>query len=325
MDFLVNDLSLFGTRYAKPEDQVTVALLQLIARYGNPLVEWLFEGCDLPDFFPAVRTQITGVAGSRPDGEIVLNCQYRLLIESKIVQNTLGYPHEKAQLQKHLAEAHANGFTTLVYITPDSSCPQELIALSEVVWYSWNDIKLRLETYAISDPIYVFLVEEFKKLLNTSLKKKLRAPKYTPEENDIYNEDLLCDERVILVGGSWGEEVALNYNFYACQDNRHFAPAKYLAFYHNNRIKYLFEITNTPIECIDLRGVAQIQSTNYFTAKDPTYGGVRKLFWLKLVHTFDPEIINDSYSINGRRIPFVRRQRYTYYDKIMNAKSTSQL
>lgn len=76
----------------------------------------------------------------------------------------------------------------------------------------------------VPNPVLSYLIEQFE-LLITSL--------------GLYDDH---ENRVIIVGGRWGEPIALEYNFYACQGGRSFKNAKYLAFYYAQRIQYLFEI-----------------------------------------------------------------------------------
>ena len=138
---------------------------------------------------------------------------------------------------------------------------------------------------------------------------------------NLYDE---WEKRVIVVGGSFGEDVALKYGFYACQNNRFFRKAKYMAFAYDNRIKYLFEIENgISKNDVDLTKESKIPQA-YFQEKEPHYNQeLRELFWLKKVAELD--IVNDTIDRRGRRTAFVQRQVYTTYDKITSAKKTSEL
>lgn len=129
--------------------------------------------------------------------------------------------------------------------------------------------------------------------------------------------------RVIIVGGAYGENVALKYNFYACQNRRSFLPSRYLAFAYKNRIEHLFEIIGDSKDDINLKNEGIDES--YFLDLDPNYHGLRKFFKLKHCKTFDPVIINDNKDKNGNRCAFVQRQTYTTYESIMNARVTSEL
>ena len=133
------------------------------------------------------------------------------------------------------------------------------------------------------------------------------------------------EQSVIIVGGHFSENVALNYGFYACQPNRKFRPSKYLAFYHQNRIKYLFEIIGNVKESVDIQKEPSVQKA-YFSDFEPNYKPEpRKFFKLKLHTTFKKEIKNDKTDKNGKPTAFVQGQTYTTFDKITKASKTSDL
>ena len=294
--------------YSKNEDKVTAALLQILHFGGHDLVQYLFEECDLPSSTINVRSQIYE-NDSHPDGAISCDCSYQIYVESKIVYDAV----DSQQLEKH--KTLVDSTNRLLYITPDTIIPPILDGLYNVFWFNWQDLIDKLLDYDLSDRLLQYLIEQFvllvKHLVFDKLidKHKKRYSKQTDEisvENEIHQ-----DERVIIVGGRWGEDVALQYGFYACQPNRFFLPAKYMAFYWNNRIKYLFEIEGTPIEAVD---ISKIQSINkdYFVKKEPNYKpGDRKFFKLNFVREFNPEIKNDMKSRSNKPCAFVQRQKYT--------------
>lgn len=324
----LQEISVFGNPYKNLEDQVTTGLLQIIQLIGNPLVVHLFDDCDLPDYRPTVSTQVSA-ENSRPDGVITCSCTYRIIIETKIVKGALSTPHGKQQLANHIASTGSQDI--MIYITPDDTMPIELQNEYRVQWYSWEYLFNRLFDYQ-GDAVYTFMVEQFEKLLKQALSKQRQGNTHRMQikaigkdncEAPVTADIIAADERVIIVGGRWGEDVALNYGFYSCQPNRFFLPAKYMAFYFNNRISHLFEIIGDPKESVDLKTVLG-PNHKYFIQKEPNYNGVSKYFELKLLKTFNPEITNNL-SNNGRRYAYVQRQRYTSYDSIINARTTSDL
>lgn len=322
----LQEISVFGNPYKNLEDQVTTGLLQIIQLIGNPLVVHLFDDCDLPDYRPTVSTQVSA-KNSRPDGVITCSCTYRIIIETKIVKGALSTSHGQQQLASHIASTASQDI--LIYITPDDTIPIELQREYRVQWYNWEHILNRLFEFQ-GDAVYTFMTEQFEKLLKQALSKQRQRNTHqiktigkNNREAPLSADLITAAERVIIVGGRWGEDVALNYGFYSCQPNRFFLPAKYMAFYFNNRISHLFEIIGDPVDSVDLRAVIGADH-KYFIQKDPNYDGVSKYFELKFVRTFDPEITNDLNN-NGRRYAFVQRQRYTSYDSIINAKTTSDL
>ncbi|MBP7152304.1 MAG: hypothetical protein KBA43_06535 [Paludibacteraceae bacterium] len=100
------------------------------------------------------------------------------------------------------------------------------------------------------------------------------------------NLNLLCytwdlnNENIIIVVGSWAEGVALNYNYYICQNKRSFKSTRYLAFYNNNQIRHVFEIAKAPEDDINLS--LRPEFATYITQVEPSYSGdLRKVFTLK--------------------------------------------
>ena len=309
-----------GSQYNKEEDRVTAEFLKILHYGGHSLVAYLFgEEFDLPSNDVIVESQVYGGA-SRPDGCISCNCDYTILVESKIYIKSIN----ETQLKNHqnlLAEKGSSAF--LLYITPDDVMPIELKGLPRVFWRSWERIVKDLDNYVKSNPniLIEYLVNEFKKTVEIVVYKQRKIT--DSDDKMIFLQTETKQERVIIVGGSWAEDVALKYGAYICQPERFFLPASYMAFCFNNRIKYLFKINGDPIERTTLNGILP---DNFFTDKEPYYkGDERKFFRLELVKEFNPVIENDAKDKNGNTCAYVQRQRYTTYEKINNAKFTSEL
>lgn len=317
----VGNKSIFG-EYSKPEDRVTMAFLQILHYGGHELVNYVFPECNLPSNTINVCSQVVK-PDSRPDGEISCDCHYHIYIESKIKVGVMSNKHEIDQLNNHRKLVSAGSSNWLIYITPDQKCPKNLENLANIVWVNWTTLIERLEGYATNDNLLVFLIVQFKILVEYVLEINISCVSCTGLT--LKEESTTINKRVIIVGGSWGENIALKYGFYACQERRYFKPAKYLAFCYKNRIKYLFEIIGEPLESVDLYNITDI-AKDYFIDADPYYDhSPRKYFKLKKIHEFDPVIKNDSRDKNNKQCAFVQRQTYTEYDVIMRAKKTSDL
>ncbi|MBQ9192585.1 MAG: hypothetical protein IJ156_02565 [Bacteroidales bacterium] len=319
--------SIFG-EYKNPEDRVTAALLHLLYYGGMDLVHSLWgDLMDIPSSDLTIRSQVKK-GNTRPDGEIFLDCHFHLLIESKIDKDALRRPHDQNQLSGHLQAASFEN-ASLIYLTPDDSCPSELIG-KQVVWMNWKDLVQKLNNYATEDRLLQYLISQFWLLVENLVYKNrsASADRCGMEEQSDDTEQDAMDKRVILVGGRWGEDVALNYGFYACQPNRYFKDARYMAFCFDHRIKYLFRIEGTPVEAILLNDSSLGIDPDYFVKKEPAYSlcpSLRKFFRLTLVQQFDPEIVNDKTDAHGKPTAFVQRQTYTTYDRILRATRTSEL
>lgn len=316
----ISNQAIFG-EYKNPEDKVTAALLQVLHYGGHKIVCSVFDDIDLPSNDINVTPQVTE-DGSRPDGVVFCDCNYKIYIESKIVRNALNTQHGKDQLDANKKLSSPNNAQWVVYITPDDTIPNELDNVPEIIWTNWQTVVERLKGYETTDNLVNFLIEQFCLFVDHLVFQKRGAVSV----NGVSISDAEADknQRVIIVGGHWGEEVALNYDFYACQNHRYFLPAKYMAFYHKNRIQNLFEIIGEPEDDVVL--TSDRVGPNYLTIKDPNYtGDPCKFFRLKLIQTFTPVIENDTKDKNGKNCAFTYNQRYTTYDAIMKAKKTSEL
>ena len=317
----ISSQAIFG-EYKNAEDKVTAALLQVLHYGGQDIICSIFDGIDLPSNEIYVAPQVKEDE-SRPDGLISCDCRYKIYIESKIVPNALNNPHGKTQIEKNKALFSPNDAIWVVYVTPDKMIPNELNGVSEIIWTNWQTIVEKLKDYETSDNLVKFLIEQFCLFVDHIV---FRNSGMVSNSVITYSEEIESgkDKRVIIVGGAWGEDVALKYGFYACQEGRYFHPSKYMAFYHKNRIENLFEIEETPIESIYL--TPDLVGDEYLKTKEPNYDKKpRKFFKLRHVKQFSPVIVNDTLDKNGKPCAFTYNQRYTTYDAIMKASKTSEL
>ena len=298
--------SIFG-EYNGDENKVTAAFLHLLERGGEPLMRYILGVANelLPENEIKIGTQQScsqnSVGKSVFDGVITCDFSFTYIIESKIGGN----PLTKAQVEKyHYAVPDKNA--KLFALTSDITEP--LCLRKGDIWLNWTKLVDALRDYETEnkDDVLQYLIDQFILLLNNL---------------GLYDE---WEKRVIIVGGSFGENVALDYGFYACQNNRYFKRAKYLAFAYKNRITNLFEIVGEPKNDVDISSDPNIPK-GYFTKYEPHYKtDLRELFLLKKIRD-DLDIQNDNVDKNGKRCAFVQRQTYTTYDKVITAHFTSEL
>jgi len=303
----IEDISIFG-EYKQPENRVTAALLQILKIGGEDLLRYLSTkiGFNIPSSEIEIISQVTNDR-SIPDGLLKSNFSFRLFIESKIKSNSI----DQNQLDNHLKEINSNN-DFLIYFTPDDNNP---IKDNKVNWYNWKGVMDLLNEYINNSKIdnyqiLSFLVLQFNTLLeNFNLLGKT------------WN---LNNNNVLIVAASSAENVAMQYNYYICQNKRSFKPSKYLAFYNSNTIKYIFEILENPKDNIDLKKISDLK--DYLVKVEPNYDGdLRKIFKLKLYKEVDP-ILNDSIDKNGNLCPYTYGQpRYSNLELILKAKKTSEL
>lgn len=293
----IGNKSIFG-EYSMDENRVTAALLHIIRLCGIELVKELFD--ELGDEFEfGINTQVFK-DDSHPDGEIQSNCH--IYIESKI--RAFGSEHDIAQLKNH-AKLIENGSAVLLYITADLTRPQALDDYSGIYWTNWSIIVERLKNYEVSfnKELVSFLADQFEILVNNLV--------------DMPESDEEAEKRVIVLGGRHAERVALKYGFYACQPNRSFRKAGYMAFCYNKHIGWYFPILEGP------KQVESLEGEEWVSCVDDSYS----LYNIdKQAHTIFK--LGPGVRISVRHSEpnaFARKQRYTTIDKLITAKDTSEL
>ena len=290
--------SIFG-EYHKDEDRVTAALLQILRIGGSELMHAVFDDLDI-NFEAEVNAQVKGQTKSRPDGELKAN--YHLFIESKI-DIWKKTKHNLLQLQNHITLAQTEK-ASLLYITVDQKKTADIAIYPDVYWTNWQEVVTRLKNYKsdFNNEVMSFLANQFEILIDNVVFSK----------NDGYTKN----NRVIIVGGHFAEDVACKYHFYSCQPNRKFREASYIAFYHQKRIKYVFKIKSIH----DVESLEEVQNIlpNYYVLTDVD----------KEPHTFfeleDADVL--PHIVEHKQFgPFVQRQRYTSIEKLRKAACTDDL
>ena len=293
--------SIFG-EYKSGEVRVTAALLHIFRIGGPELMNSVFEDLNI-ELDAQVNTQVKKKgAKSRPDGELAAN--YHVYIESKIRPWDINIEHNIEQLRNHLRLIEKDG-SALIYITADKEKPAELPEREDVYWTTWKEITRRLKMYVppFNKDVIGFLADQFNLLVDNVVFSNL------DESTD--------DNRVLIVGGRYAENIALNYGFYSCQANRNFRPSKYLAFYYDKRVSSVFEIEGSPIQVKSLEDVSHLLPVDYTLTdedrKPHTFVSLKKV-----------PILNEPITHEYPN-PFVQRQRYTTIEKLKSARTTDDL
>lgn len=304
-------MSIFG-EYSQLENRVTAAFLQICKIGGEDLIRYIASHIGLK--LPSSEIQITSQVKADttvPDGLLASNFAFKLYVESKVAVNAINLK----QLQGHLDFVNEHG-GHLLYITPDSSRPTVLP--DTVYWISWKSLADLLtggkgeytSPSSEIDMLLAFLIENFITLLNNN--GLIDIPWGSDEET------------VAIVGGRFGEDEAISYGVYICQNNRSFRPCRYIAFYKNNRICNVFEIEGEPESDVILAEHAEFST--YLANVDPNHDGEpRKVFRLKNREILNC-VINDKVDKNGNLCPYTYGSNvYTTIEKLRNAKNTSEL
>ena len=297
----ISNKSIFG-EYKNPEDRVTAALLQIFKIGGPEMMGFVFDDFDV-NLEAEVNTQVKKNGGkSRPDGE--LKASYHLYIESKVRPWADGYDHNVAQLSNHEQLITGNN-AKLLYITVEEKCPAEIVQSEKLYWMNWKAIVQKLRDFEpmFNKDVIKFLVDQFSLLVDNVVLSKF--------------DDTTDDNRVVIVGGRFAEDIALKYGFYACQAERKFRKTRYIAFYFNKRIQHVFKIVGDPIQVKSLERVAD-QIREGYVLRDED----------KQPHTFfrlGDEIVLDHEIRHAYPNPYVQRQRYTSLERLQKAMTTDEL
>jgi hypothetical protein len=304
----IEDISIFG-EYKQAENRVTAAFLQICKVGGEDFIRFLTTklNIQLPSSEIEIHSQVKGTS-TVPDGLLESSFSFKLYVESKIKPNTIN----ATQLLGHQRQI-VNNNDFLLYLTPDGTKPA---ILGQTSWANWLTVINTFNDYlqtsqSDNKQLLEFLVEHFNTLLDN-----LNLLGYTWDLNN---------DNVLIVAGSWAEGVAINYNYYICQNRRSFKSARYLAFYNNNQIRHVFEILKSPDNDVDLSINPEFAA--YILQVEPNYvsGDLRKVFTLKFIQNIGP-VINDTIDKNGKPCPYTYGQpRYTSLPILKVALRTSQL
>lgn len=303
----IEDISIFG-EYKQAENRVTAAFLQICKVGDEDLIRFLTNqlSIQLPSSEIEIQSQIKG-PGTVPDGLLESNFSFKLYVESKIKPNTVNASQLKGHRKQIVTSNHF-----LLYLTPDNTKPT---ILEQTHWANWLQIINIFNDYlqtsqSDNKQLLEFLVKHFNTLLGN-----LNLLGYTWDLNN---------DNVIIVAGSWAEGVALNYNYYICQNKRSFKSARYLAFYNSNQIRHVFEIVKAPEDDVNLSSRSEF--SKYISQAEPQYSGdLKKVFTLKNTQNVGP-VINDKIDKNGNPCPYTYGQpRYTKLPTLQSSTRTSQL
>lgn len=298
----IQNTSIFGV-YQKNENRVTAAFLHLLQIGREQLISYLFSE-KLENFPTSEITIDTQTANGRNIADGVISCgfTFRLKIESKL-SGTI----DEDQLKRYKEGLKPNEY--LVYLV--KTAPKQDV-LNDTPYFTWSELSDKLNDY-ISD------------------KKPSEIEKYLIEQFLLMLENLnLIDNhktRVIVVAGSFGEKIAQEFGFYACQNHRFFKKAKYIAFYHSKRINTMYEIEEGyPQDDVRLRD--QEIPEAFFEKYGSHYSDEvnNEFFRLKGENLLaDRMISHEKINGNGRIGAFTQGQRYVTLGSILSAKNTDEL
>ena len=140
----------------------------------------------------------------------------------------------------------------------------------------------------------------------------------------------LNNKNVLILFGKVEEEFALKYGIAICDNEMNLVPCKYIAFYSDETIGNLFEITKAPLDNVNPQNTNEIKDIiGPEGEKGRKWFGDRescRMFVIKKISDVGP-VINDYIAPStGKLTPLTwGTPRYTTYDRIKTAKLTSEL
>lgn len=301
----IQNKSIFG-EYDSLENRITSAFLHLLSAGGENIIRNIFEckGVNLPENNIIISTQ-ESKGPVVADGVLHCKFSFEILIECKI-----GSAINKEQLDNY-KEVCKQRSSQLLYLISDNTINADL--LNGVPFFTWTELDSILQDYLVENDGVIgeverYLIGQFKLML---------------ENNNLIDK---AKNRVIIVGGAFGEEIAKKYKFYACQNGRYFKKAEYLAFYHKKAISSLFRIEKGyPQNDMNLKDETLGIPREYFENYEPYYdeSDRREVFKLsKEISDFN----NVKHEVYNRKFyPYVRKQKYVSYSSIKEAKTTAEL
>ncbi|RRJ90751.1 hypothetical protein [Flavobacterium macacae] len=300
--------SVFG-HYSQTENRVTAALLQILKMGGTEFIGKVISELDDIEFPSSEINIVTQEKENKNvyDGLLECNFSFRVLVESKIKQETINV----RQLEGLIDNAK-NPNDYILFISPENKKPEILNSYSnKIYWANWKGILGILKDLNPKSEPLNFLILEFEKYL------------------DFLNllEVVTDDERVQIAAGSWGEPVALKYNFYACQNNRTIKKSRFLAFYNNRGIHTIFEILGDPKNNVNLLKSTDPDVINYLHENEPNYPSneERQFYKLKL-YNGNLDIGHFGKNKKGKKTAYTMGVfRYTTIDRILKARTTEEI
>ena len=289
---------LFQDDYEKAEDRITKAFLHFLYEAGYDFLRRLANelDCKLNESPMQIFTQhglmVENDPKNRADGVVTIP-SLDFIFESKINASIdmEQYVNLCTFVNTH-REIVPNTF--LVYITTHDERPDNLN--NDTKWISWDNLYECMRSYTDEHPELKPLLVGFEGLYYNLVHNI----------NGIPNEELT----VIIPAGNTSQFVLKNH-LYNCPANRDFRNAKYMAFYFDQEINHVFEIS-------------KILPRNGFTYDNIPQED--KVFELKEIADF-PEIriVNDKKSKSGKNTAFTQRHRFCSLHDLKDISKTSEL
>lgn len=312
--------SIFST-YSTGENRVTASLLAVLRSLSLDRIQRLLGALLEQAEFELVRFENQPAKGGKGVPDAIIHASIRLLVETKIERNAINAQQVKRHLER--LDKATEATRLLLVITPDDLRPTLLDSLNDerIVWSSFVALdqaidELLDDKYEVTSEREAFLLRE--------LQNMLAAEGLLASNNDVV---------VVAARNAWPEYNEIH--AYVCQPNRPFQKVSRVAFYTKGKIHPLVpKILEMHDEVAMIAGQATgplgelVQRLIEEQRREE--GESYKVLLLsppespETLHLPGP-IPNDLKSKAGKPTAFTMGQRYIASDRLLTAKTTSDL
>ncbi|PQO45594.1 hypothetical protein [Blastopirellula marina] len=312
--------SIFST-YSTGENRVTASFIAVLRSLSLDRINRLLGSLLEQSEFELIKfeNQIAGKGHSVPDAMIQSNI--RLYLETKVVRNSLTARQLNAHLEQLGDEAEESKI--LLVLTPDDVEPKLISEINNdrMVWASFSMLDQAIDEI-LEDKHEV--VSEREAFLLRELQSMLAAEGLLASANDVL---------IVAARGAWPEYK--DFHAYVCQANRTFQHATRLGFYSKGVIYPLVPKIVEVHDAVEMRA-GQYQGElgklvdHLVETEKRDEGVIYKVLLLSKPDspetlTLDHPIPNDKRSKSGKPTAFTMGQRYVASEKLMTARTTSDL
>lgn len=312
--------SIFST-YSTGENRVTASFLAVLRSLSLDRMQRLIGSLLEQSEFELIRFENQPAKDGVGVPDAIIQSSIRLLIETKTVRDAIRLPQIKRHLER--LDKATEAVAILLVLTPDDVRPSELDKLSDprVVWTSFSILDQAIDEM-LDDKYEV--VSEREAFLLRALQTMLAEEKLLANPNDVV---------IVAARSAWPEYKELH--AYVCQPNRPFQQVTRLGFYSKGSIYPLVPkiiATHDEIEMVKNRydGELGLLVSRLLKEEKRPENGMFKVLMLSAPDSpdtlrLDRPIPNDKLSKTGKTTAFTMGQRYVASERLIQAKTTSDL
>lgn len=312
--------SIFSS-YSTGENRVTASILAVVRSLSVGRIERLIGALLEQSEFQLVRFDNQPSGGSAGVPDAIIQSSFCLILETKVVRKAVTRP----QIERHLDRLSQSkeSHRTLLLLTPDESRPELLDDLNDdrIAWSSFSFLDQAIDEM-LADPKEV--VSEREAFLLRELQGMLEAEGLLANPNDTV---------VVAARSAWNEYE--EFHAYICQPNRAFQHVSRVGFYSRGVVYPLIPKILESHDDVEMKRDGYSgrlgELVNTLLDDNRREEGARfKILLLSAPESDDTIILsepipNDKRSKSGKATAFTMGQRYVSSEKLLNARTTSDL